>query len=206
MDYDNYDVDDDDDVFYSDDNIHQEDTHIKNLEPNMMRVQSETKDIPDEVFSNVLYTMAVIGITADKYNQLDDDNLTTHKYVSQEQKENEEIESLDSIVALPLVSDNLEATQPTKQSALNVIPTDESSVQLLDIYNLIDSGQEEAEDVEKIGIFAENNEEVSRPQDLRKDLSFGLLGLGADHPFDESLGHLSNTNQIHVDIEQNLYF
>ena len=132
--------------------------------------------------------------------------MITQKDVSQEQKGNKAVESLHNIVALPLVSDNLEVTHPTKQSALNAIPTDENSVQLLDIYNLIDSAPEEAGDGENGNIWGENNEEVSKPQDMRNDLSFGLFGLEADHPFGESLGQLSNNNQIHLDIEQNLYF
>ena len=210
VDYDNYD-DDDYDVFYTDDNILNEDSHDKNLEPNIIKDKSRTRIIPDEAFINVLYTMAVIGITADKYNELEnateiDDNLITHKDFSQERKGYKAVESLHNIVALPLVSDNLEVTHPTKQSALNAIPTDENSVQLLDIYNLIDSGQEEAEDGDKIDILGGNNEEVSKPQDMRNEISFGLVGLEADHPFNDNLGHLSNTNQIHVDIEQNLYF
>jgi hypothetical protein len=88
----------------------------------------------------------------------------------------------------------------------NEEPSDESFVQLLDIYNMIDSAQEEPEVVENNDIFGEHNEKVSKPQYMRKDFSMGLLGLKADHPFEESLGLLSNNNQIHVDIQQNLDF
>jgi hypothetical protein len=109
-------------------------------------------------------------------------------------------------LALPLVSDNPEVTQTTEQKASNEEPSDASFIQLLDIYNMIDSAQEEPEVVENNDIFCEHNEEVSKLQDMRTDFSIGLIGLEADHPFEENLGHLSNTNHIHVDIEQHLYF
>jgi hypothetical protein len=77
VDFDIYDGDDNDDL-YTNDNLHQEDTHDKSMEPN---INLDTMDIPDEAFTNILYTM-VIGITSDKYNKFDD-NLVTQEEVSQ---------------------------------------------------------------------------------------------------------------------------
>ena len=77
-------------------------------------------------------------------------------------------------MALPLVSDNLEITQTTEQKASNEEPSDESFVRLLDIYNMIDSAQEEPEVVENNDILGGHNEGVFKPQDISKGFLYGI--------------------------------
>ena len=126
--------------------------------------------------------MAVIGITLDKYNEFEnsaetDDDVLVHINVSHNLNEGPKVEPLDSIVALPLVNDNPGVYETTEPKDLNEI-----SIQLFVIYNFIHSEQEETDEWNEEDTRSKINEEVSKLWCLKKDLSYGLLGLEADHP------------------------
>ena len=91
--------------------------------------------------------------------------------------------------------------QTTKRAG----PAKNTFDKLLEYITIVDMEEKKVEELnDEEHLSKEEEQPKSKP--IKKDLSFGILGLEADHAFGRGLEDLSNNNQIHVDIEQNLYF